>query len=207
MRFPTGVELQRTIEEWELKCGLPGIVGAIDGSHIPIEEPFSHHWEYFNFKGYYSMVLHGMVNARGKFIHVNCSWPGRVGDARIFENSVIYQNADQLFPPNSYKNIRPYLIGDSAYALEEFLMKAYENPMTLPELEFNRIFKKSRCEVERAFGRLKERWRLLRTKLEHNVERIPLIIFVCCLLQTHLRDSLEIAISLHQIAIFLGAKL
>lgn len=37
MRFPVGEELYQAIQEWERKYGIPGIVEAIDGSHITIE--------------------------------------------------------------------------------------------------------------------------------------------------------------------------
>ena len=49
------------------------------------EEPYLHDWEYFNFKHYYSVVL-PVVDANGHFMD-NVSWPGRVKDCRVFENS------------------------------------------------------------------------------------------------------------------------
>lgn len=63
--------------------------------------------------------------------------------------------------------ITPYLIGDSAYSLSPSVMKAYEMPSNASELEFNRSLRAARSTVERAFGRLKERFRIFRGELEY----------------------------------------
>ena len=39
IRLPTLEEAQRSIKEWKGATGIPGIVGAIDGTHIAIKKP------------------------------------------------------------------------------------------------------------------------------------------------------------------------
>src|SRR2546425_503935 len=50
--------------------GFPGVVGAIDGSHIPIKAPTKYPADYFNRKHFYSIVLQAVCDHDGKFIDV-----------------------------------------------------------------------------------------------------------------------------------------
>ncbi|GMF58736.1 unnamed protein product [Phytophthora fragariaefolia] len=70
-------------------CGVPQIVGCIDGSHIPISKPAVDGTMYTNRKCWYSVVLQAVVDWRRRFCNVDCKWPGRVGDSRVFRNSML----------------------------------------------------------------------------------------------------------------------
>ncbi|KAK0135645.1 putative nuclease HARBI1 [Merluccius polli] len=48
-------------------CGIENIIGAIDGCHIKLQRPPVRGGDYLNRKGYYSIVLQGIVDSRGKF--------------------------------------------------------------------------------------------------------------------------------------------
>lgn len=190
IRFPsTKEEVESAVDEWKRRWGLVGCVGAMDGSHIQIEEPFGYDWEFFNFKHYYSVVLHAVVDAHGRFIDVDCRWPGRVGDARIFENSLLRGKIlqgdflrDDVFVGGDIGYTKPFLIGDSAYCLENFVLKAYDNPVTQSHKDFNTCLRAARSTVERTFGRLKERWRIFRSELEYATKDTFSVIAACCVL-------------------------
>ena len=49
--------MKSTIRKFELKWGVPQCVGAIDGSHIPVCAPANLHTDYYNCKGWYSMLV------------------------------------------------------------------------------------------------------------------------------------------------------
>ena len=51
IKFPTGNQLERVIETFQTKWGVPQCVGAIDGCHIPIAAPVGNHTDYYNRKG------------------------------------------------------------------------------------------------------------------------------------------------------------
>ncbi|XP_076075806.1 uncharacterized protein LOC143046535 [Mytilus galloprovincialis] len=68
---------------------MPGVVGAIDGTHIAIPGPNQHHENYINRKGFHSIVAQVECDHEMKFMSVNTGWPGSVHDARVFRNSKI----------------------------------------------------------------------------------------------------------------------
>ena len=84
VKFPTGDALKDVICNFESKWGFPQCVGAIDGSHIPISAPLQKHTDYYNRKGWYSMVVQAVVDHDYLFRDICVGCPGSVHDARIF---------------------------------------------------------------------------------------------------------------------------
>ena len=70
IKFPTGSQLEEVTEKFQMKWGVPQCVGAIDGCHIPIAAPVGNHTDYYNCKGFYSMLLQGVVDADYCFLDV-----------------------------------------------------------------------------------------------------------------------------------------
>lgn len=67
IKFPEGDELKRVVDGFKHKYGFPQCVGAIDGSHIPILSPQEYTADYYNRKGWHSVILQGTVNHLGIF--------------------------------------------------------------------------------------------------------------------------------------------
>ena len=65
-------------ESFEIKHGIPGIVGAIDGTHIPLAMPTKDCWKgYVNRKSWASIVFQCVINGEGNFrnVHIHtCSF-------------------------------------------------------------------------------------------------------------------------------------
>ncbi|XP_067394775.1 uncharacterized protein, partial [Emydura macquarii macquarii] len=80
--------------------GFPNCGGPIDGTHIPILAPAHLAPEYINRKGYFSMILQGLVDHRGRFTDNFVGWPGKVHDARVLHNSGLFSKlqAGTFFP-------------------------------------------------------------------------------------------------------------
>lgn len=79
--------------------------------------------------------------------------------------------------------ISPVIIGDSAYPLRKWFVKPYPDRghLTPGEREFNKKLSAARSVVERAFGILKGRWRLLLKKVEQQTRALSKTVLACCM--------------------------
>ena len=56
IRFPVADQQRNTVRGFETAWGFPQCVGAIDGCHIPVQAPALNHTDYYNRKGWYSIL-------------------------------------------------------------------------------------------------------------------------------------------------------
>ena len=131
--------------------------------HIPIEPPALNHTDYYNRKGWYSVVLHGIVDHDYFFRDVYVGWPGSVHDACGFANSKICKLGSEGNILQGEKitigevDVLIFLVADSAYPVSTWLMKPFPHGSTLTQGQknFNYNLSRARIVVENAYGRLK----------------------------------------------------
>ncbi|XP_025152488.1 putative nuclease HARBI1 [Harpegnathos saltator] len=116
IQFPTLEEKEATMAYFLETKRFPGIIGAIDGTHIRIDKPQNDHESYINRKQYFPIYLQGVVDHKMKFIDVFIGYPGSVHDARVFRESLLNESLAEICPRESY------LVGDSAYPCLEHLI-------------------------------------------------------------------------------------
>uniref|UniRef100_A0A3Q0RQD1 DDE Tnp4 domain-containing protein n=1 Tax=Amphilophus citrinellus TaxID=61819 RepID=A0A3Q0RQD1_AMPCI len=180
IKLPQGDDLQEVIEGFKHRLGFPQCGGAVDGSHIPIIAPEENHADYFNRKGWHSVILQGTVDHRFCFTNIYAGWPGGIHDARVLRNSYVYSLAErgELFPPNTEE------IMGVQVPIMLWLLKGYSDTGTLTAEQryFNERHSRTRMTVEYAFGRLKGRWRCLGKRLDVDVSAVTTVISACCTL-------------------------
>lgn len=184
----TSEENGKKIEEFEEMYGIPQIVGAIDGCHI--NAPSQNHEDFFNRKQHYSVNLPAIVDANLKFIRATVGYPGSIHDARVLRLSGLYDFAEnEQIPSGPIRNISgtdvgPVLAGDSAYPLITWLMKPFPDRgrLTPKQRKFNLKFIALRCVVERAFGMLKPRWRIILKTIEQKTTTLKKTVIAACVL-------------------------
>ena len=121
--FPRGEDLRRVVEGFKNKWGMIHCAGSIDGYHIPVRPPASNHTDYYNRKGWYSVLLQGVIDQNYLFTDICIGWPGSVHDAHVLANSCIYKKASQKQilcgkEINVHGTRVPtFLVGDSAYPI------------------------------------------------------------------------------------------
>ena len=187
VRVPNHDRLREIVDGFCLRWGFPQTLGAIDGTHIPIIKPLDSAADYYNRKGYYSVLMQALVDFRGRFMNVNIGWPGKVHDARVLLNSSLYKDANdgKLFPNWTAKmgsvDVPLVILGDPAYPLLPWLMRPYtEHPGTnQKDGTFNYRLSRARMCVENAFGRLKGHWRCLMKRMDYNIDNVPNVVAAC----------------------------
>ena len=128
---PTDPEDWKKIEErFRNRWNVPHAVGALDGKHIAIKKPKKSGSEYFNYKGYFSLVLLALVDADYKFLLFNVGASGLSSDAQIFNRCKLKRKIENrtlgLPPPEPLgPDLYYFLLGDNAFALMPWLVMPY----------------------------------------------------------------------------------
>ena len=178
-------DVHKTISGFLKISNFPGVIGAIDCTHIPIQSPGGDNAGTFrNRKGYFSINVQSVCNANLKFIDIVARWPGSVHDSTIFSNCL--KNAE--FESGKINGI---LLGDNGYPNKPYLMTPILNPQDKPEKKYNRSQIKTRNTVERQFGIWKRRFPCLKLGLRVKLENIPPIIVACAVLHNIAIDASE----------------
>ncbi len=83
--------------------------------------------DYYNRKGWHSILIEGTVNHVGLFTDVYIGWPGRVHDAKVFANSTLYRMVScfQLTEHVGDHHIGLAILGDAPYPFLSSLLKAF----------------------------------------------------------------------------------
>lgn len=175
--WPTPPEMQEIKDMYfELK-GFPGIIGFIDGTHIPIKRPSERGIDYYNRKDFYSIVLQAVVREDLRFIDIFAGFPGKVHDARVFRHSKLFENGPELCGDG-------HLLGDSAYPNLSWLLTPFRDNGHLTEVQthYNYTHSSIRSTVERAFGLLKGRFTRLKYLDQNDTKLMVKAIVTGCIL-------------------------
>lgn len=189
IRIPTPAEMEGMATFFEERWGLPQCIGAIDGSHIPIMRPPKFPTDYHNRKGWHSIVVQAIVDGKGSFWDLCVGSPGSTHDARILRRSAFHTLATSGLFPGKIKRVGDqdigyYILGDSAYPLQSWLLKPFIDNGRLSQDQqlYNTTTSRARAVVEHAFGRLKGRWRCLMKRNDCNIELVKDMVLASCVL-------------------------
>ena len=120
----TTEEMRQKVSEFESKYGMVQAFGCIDGTHIPIKSLNENSQDYFCYKQFFSLNVQAVCDYKGRFMDVECQWPGSVHDSKVYAISSIVKYCKARFFPTTYRSIGGsenkvpnYLIGDPAYPM------------------------------------------------------------------------------------------
>ena len=184
-------------DAWMRRWNFPHVVGAIAGKHIAIRSPGNTGSDYYNYKGFFSIILLAVVTSDYKFLWIDTSGKGSSSDAQIYNISQLQEGLEKNdirgFPqpdplPGDTQDIPYFLVGDDAFALRQFMMKPYGSRTLTPRQRiFNYRLSRARRVVENTFGILANRFQVILTKMGHSVETVKLIVKACVLLHNLMR--------------------
>ncbi|KAF2318677.1 hypothetical protein GH714_010022 [Hevea brasiliensis] len=213
LRWPTTeAEIEEIKSKFEKMHGLPNCCGVIDTTHIVMTLPTVDHSNdvWIDREKNHSMVLQAIVDPDMRFRDVIVGYPGSLSDALVLQNSSFFKLSEEGKRLNGKKielmegtELGEYIIGDAGFPLLPWLLTPFQDALPDHRAEFNKQHAATRAVAEIALARLKEMWRII-----HGVmwlpdkNRLPRIVFVCCLLHNIVIDMedkvfSEMPMSLH----------
>ena len=142
IKFPDNTEFNRLQTAFYQKRGIPGVLGAIDGTHVPIVQPRDNDSElYRNRKGLFSINVQLMCASDLIIRNVVASWKGSTHDSRIFHESTLKDRLECL--PAKY-----HILGDRGYPCTRYLFTPLANPQTPAEKRYNFAQSSTRMIIE-----------------------------------------------------------
>lgn len=179
-------------ERWNFEHCL----GALDGKHVAIRKPKGSGSINYNYKGFCSIVLLGLVDSDYKFMWATVGAPGSCSDGGIWKRGPLHRKLLQgragLPAPEPLPGHRTpvpwFFVGDAAFALEPWLQKPFPHRgSTRAERLYNYRFSRARRIVENGFGILVGHWRCLTTTLGQAPENVVKITVSCLTLHNLIR--------------------
>lgn len=179
--WPREEVVNQTIEEFSKIRGFPNVIGALDGSYIKIRAPQVDPVSYICRKQYHAIHLLAVCNAKCLFTYCHAGDVGSVHDSRVLKNCSLGRHIvdNEYFPNNSH------IIADAAYTIHPHIMVPFRDNghLTARQQNFNFCLSSTRMAIERAFGLLKVRFRILLDCLPlTDMKKIPQVIIACCVL-------------------------
>ncbi|XP_039763708.1 protein ANTAGONIST OF LIKE HETEROCHROMATIN PROTEIN 1-like [Pararge aegeria] len=200
VKTPTDVnEWKEKSRNFEILWNFPHCIGAIDGKHVLLEAPPNSGSDYYNYKENFSLVLLAIVDAEYNFVYVNCGAKGKSSDSGVFQETTFYKalNEEQLNLPDPEPLVQggpkiPYvLVGDSAFALSENMMRPYPGIHEKGSLKriFNYRLSRARRIVENVFGIMSVVFRVFRKAIPLRPVNAELVVMACVYLHNFLRRN------------------
>ncbi len=133
--WPSKREQKEVSEYYEDKYSFPGVIGAIDGTHIQISRPPDRFFpqDYFSNRTK-RFTMNCQITAVNdlRFSSVHVGHPGKDHDARVFRASDLWfesgERVDSLFSSPDY-----HLVGDAAYPIKSYLLKPFRESGNLTQ--------------------------------------------------------------------------
>lgn len=199
--YPTEQMWKQSTQGFKEKWGFPNCCGSIDGKHIRIQAPSQSGSLYYNYKGYFSIVLLAIVDPNYKFVAVDIGTCGSISDGGVLARSAIWSKLENggFNLPDLERigevQLPAVFVGDDAFPLRPNILKPYSGrKLTYEQRIFNYRLSRARMVVECAFGILSSRWRILHTAINADLSLAKLIVKTCVVLHNYLisqRDTVN----------------
>lgn len=177
VKFPD--DLQSVKRRFFGISGFPGVIGAVDGTHVEIIRPaINQNPDIFrNRKSKITLNVQVVCGPDLAIYSVVSRWPGSTHDSRIFNNSLL---KDRLETGNLQH--QGLLLGDKGYPCLPYLLTPLRVSQTNQERRYNASHIRTRCAVERSIGVLKKRFPCLQNRLMYQPSKAAKIVIVCIIL-------------------------
>nr|XP_014091779.1 putative nuclease HARBI1 [Bactrocera oleae] len=190
----TAKEESETKQAFYRNTKLPGIIGCVDCTHIPIKRPtIEVRHLYQNKSGSFSINTLMICDANLVVRYVDARTPGKNDDEYVWRQSGANAYLKSLYDAGK-RNF--WIIGDSNLPLQPYLMAPYLNPTETYETIYNEKLLKAQQFIEKCFNAIKNRFRCIADgkAIYYLPEKATKIINVCCAIHNaciFYKDNLE----------------
>ena len=161
---------------------------------------------YFNYKGWFSIVLMAVCDASYNFTLVDIGQYGSTNDSSVLNNSEMgkaFEDGSMSLPQPEHlpgcglPQLPFYLVGDEIFALKPWLLQPYPGKNIKEEESiFNYRLSRARRVIENCFGILVARWRIFCRAIQAKVETVQAIVQAAICLHNYLRQTLLLTVRL-----------
>ena len=188
--------IHRKLQEARFWPHFNDCIGAIDGTHIPVTVPKSELPKYVGRHHYSSQNVMAVCDFDMRFTFVVTGWPGSAHDTRVFLDTLVTYKKNFPHPPqgkyylvdSGYPNRKGYL---APYKGQRYHVPEWQHgrrPVGLKKV-FNYHHASLRNVIERSFGVLKMKWRILLKVPSFPVNKQSQIIVACMTLHNFIRET------------------
>ena len=125
----------KVADDFYTKFQFPLCLGAIDGKHIRIKKPNNSGSKFYNYKGFFSIVLLVVTDASGKFIAIDAGFCGGNSDSGVFTRSTFGRRMvnrkldlpEETMIPGTDIKVPFVFVADDVFPLRENIMKLFRH--------------------------------------------------------------------------------
>ena len=176
-------------KEFEEVWNMPHVIGAIDGKHVRIQCPKTSGTLYYNYKGFFSLVIMAVYDARYCFSLVDVGHYASNKIGRMFSEGGMNVPAPSIVNGCDFDPLPYYMVGDEIFPLKTWLMRPYPRRLTEEQIIFNYRLSRVRRVIENTFGILVARWRIFHTPIISSIENAERYVCAAITLHNYLRLS------------------
>ena len=184
-------------KEFENLWNFPHCIEAIDGKHVAIECFKLSGTQYFNYKGFFTVVLLAICDAKYRFTYIDFGHDGSTNNSSVLKSSGLYK----LFEENQFNVPAPteaegfedplpyFLLGHEISPLKTWLMRPFPESLDQSKKIFSYRLSRARRTIENAFGILVARWRIFKRPRRASIETVQSVIGACVCLHNYLETT------------------
>ncbi|KAG0718500.1 putative nuclease HARBI1 [Chionoecetes opilio] len=133
IRFPTTQDvIEQNKADFFNISRFPHVIGAVDGTYVRIKAPKENEEVFVNRKGYHSINVQVVFDAKCKLLGILAKWPGSVHDSRILNDSGVTTLFERGYTPAGC-----HLFGDHGYGGKTWLLTPYLRPRPGHQSRYN----------------------------------------------------------------------
>lgn len=173
IKFPEPEEEEKIMQQFSSIAGMPGVIGCIDGTHVPIKSPGGDDADLFRCRSnFFSLNVMGVCDTSMRFTQLVVDWPGGYRDWDVFSGSRLFEKLES----GAYQG---HLLGDNNYPCRSYLLTPFPAPCSEKEGHYNTTHASTRNLMERTFALWKKRFAVLSTPVRTKLLTTKNIITAC----------------------------